>query len=238
VTFTYNKQQSGNAVPVGFYLVADGMGGHDAGDLASRTVNQIVTKWVLEVQILPDLRKTTRKLSSVNIPAEILKQAISEANTALIKHASSRSSNLGSTVTAVLIIGDTATIANVGDSRTYRLRDSQLEQITRDHSLVARLVESNVISASDVRSHPRRNEIYRSLGHDSQLKIDTFTVPLRRGDKLILCCDGLWEMVLDPHISSIVQESHSPQAACDLLVKAANEAGGDDNISVIVIEME
>ena len=238
VTFTYNKQQSGKAVPVGFYLVADGMGGHEAGDLASRTVNQIVTKWVLEVQVLPDLRKTTRKLTSENIPAEVLERAIAEANEALRRHADNRSSNLGSTVTAALLIGDTATIVNVGDSRTYRMRNGQLDQITRDHSLVARLVETNVISPEEVRSHPRRNEVYRSLGHNPDLKIDTFTVPLQRGDRLILCCDGLWEMVLDEEIARIVQTSRTPQEACDQLIMAANAAGGDDNISVIVVEME
>jgi protein phosphatase len=238
VTFTYNKQQSGQSVPVGFYLVADGMGGHDAGDLASRTVNQIVTNWVLKVQVLPDLRKTTRKLTAENIPAEILKRAIAEANSALQRHAQSGNSDLGSTVTASLLIGDTATIVNVGDSRTYRLRNGKLVQITRDHSLVARLVESNVISPEEVRSHPRRNEIYRSLGHNPEVKVDAFTVPLQRGDRLILCCDGLWEMVLDEDIVRIVQNSRTPQEACDQLIIAANAAGGEDNISVIVVEME
>ncbi len=238
VTFTYNKQQSGHAVPVGFYLVADGMGGHDAGDLASRTVNQIVTNWVLQVQVLPDLRKTTRKLTAENIPADILKRAIAEANTALQHHAQSRNSDLGSTVTAALLIGDTATIVNVGDSRTYRLRNDQLVQITRDHSLVARLVEANIIYPEEVRSHPRRNQIYRSLGHKPDVEIDTFTVPMQRGDRLILCCDGLWEMVLDQDIKRIIKASRTPQEACDQLIIAANAAGGEDNISVIVVEME
>ena len=238
VTFTYNKQQSGQSVPVGFYLVADGMGGHDAGDLASRTVNQIVTNWVIKIQVLPDLRKSTRKLTAENIPAEILKRALTEANTALQRHAQSRNSDLGSTVTAVLLIGDTATIVNVGDSRTYRMRNNQLLQITRDHSLVARLVESNVISPEEVRSHPRRNEIYRSLGHSPDIKVDEYTVPLQRGDRLIMCSDGLWEMVLDEDILRIIQTSRTPQEAADQLIIAANAAGGEDNISVIVVELE
>ncbi len=237
-TFTYNKQQSGESVPVGFYLVADGMGGHEAGDLASRTVNQIVTNWVLQVQILPDLRKTTRKLTTENIPADILKRAVQEANTGLQHHAQSRKSNLGSTITAALLIGDTATIVNVGDSRTYRLRNNQLTQITRDHSLVARLVETNIITPEEVRSHPQRNQIYRSLGHKPEIQADTFTVPLQRGDRLILCSDGLWEMVLDHDIVRIISAARTPQEACDQLILAANAAGGEDNISVIVVEME
>lgn len=238
ITFTYNKQQSGKAVPIGFYLVADGMGGHDAGDLASRTVNQIVTNWVLQVQVLPDLRKTTRKLTTENIPAEILNRAIEEANTALLRYAQLQSSNLGSTVTAALIIGDTATIVNVGDSRTYRLRNNQLVQITRDHSIVARLVETSIIAPEEIRSHPRRNEIYRNLGHDPGVEIDTYTVTLQKGDRLILCSDGLWEMVLDEDIKRIIQASRTSQEACDTLINAANSAGGEDNISVIVVEME
>lgn len=238
VTFTYNKQQSSESVPVGFYLVADGMGGHDAGDLASRTVNQIVTNWVLQVQVLPDLRKTTRKLTVENIPADILKRAIAEANTGLQRHAQSRNSDLGSTVTAALLIGDTATIVNVGDSRTYRMRNNRLIQITRDHSLVARLVETNIISPEEVRSHPQRNQIYRSLGHKPEVEVDTFTVPLQRGDRLILCSDGLWEMVLDQDITRIINTARTAQEACDQLIIAANTAGGEDNISVIVMEME
>ena len=153
-------------------------------------------------------------------------------------YARSRNSNLGSTITAALLIGDTATIANVGDSRTYRMRNNQLTQITRDHSLVARLVETNIISPEEVRSHPQRNQIYRNLGHKPEVAVDTFTVPLQRGDRLILCSDGLWEMVLDQDIVRIINTSRTPQEACDQLILAANAAGGDDNISVIVIEME
>ncbi|MDF1512454.1 MAG: Stp1/IreP family PP2C-type Ser/Thr phosphatase [Anaerolineae bacterium] len=237
-SFTYNKQQSGHSVPVAFYLVADGMGGHDAGDLASRMVNQTVTNWVLQVQVLPDLRKTTRKLTSENIPADLLERATQEANTALHRHAQSKNSDLGSTITAALLIGNTATVANVGDSRTYRLRQGRLDPITRDHSLVARLVETNVISADEVRTHPQRNQIYRSLGHKPEIKVDTFTVPLQKSDVLVLCSDGLWEMVLEEEIKHIIQNSRTPQEACDRLIAAANESGGEDNISVIVVEME
>ncbi|MGC9398127.1 MAG: Stp1/IreP family PP2C-type Ser/Thr phosphatase [Anaerolineae bacterium] len=238
VTFTYNKEQGGKSVPIGFYLVADGMGGHEAGDLASRTVNQIVTEWVLQTKVLPDLRKTTRKLTKESITEELLQEAIQRANQVLLHRAKAQNSNLGSTVTAALIIGNAATVVNVGDSRTYLLRQGQLQQVTRDHSLVARLVEANVITPGEVREHPRRNEIYRSLGQEDEIEVDTFTFPLKRGDRLILCCDGLWEMVEDAEIKRIIEAAKSPQQACDALIHAANRAGGEDNISVIVVEME
>lgn len=238
VTFTYNKEQGGQSVPIGFYLVADGMGGHDAGDLASRTVNQIVTEWVLQTKVLPDLRKSTRKLSKESITEELLQDAIQRANQVLLNRAQKQGSDLGSTVTAALIIGNAVTIVNVGDSRTYLLRQGRLEQVTQDHSLVARLLEAHVIAPNEVRQHPRRNEIYRSLGQEQEIDVDTFAFSLTRGDRLILCCDGLWEMVEDAQIQQIVEGAKTPQQACDTLIKAANKAGGEDNISVIVVEME
>ncbi|HEY73033.1 MAG TPA: SpoIIE family protein phosphatase, partial [Thermoflexia bacterium] len=205
VTFTFDKEQDGRAVPVGFYLVADGMGGHDAGDVASRTVNKIVTDWIIKTKVLPDLQKTTRKLTTEDVPGELLAQAIQQANGALVSRAQAEGSDLGSTVTAALIIGSVATIASTGDSRTYLLREGRLEQITQDHSLVARLVDAGVIGPEDVRSHPQRNQIYRCLGHDADVEVDTFTRQLRAGDVLLLCSDGLWEMVLDDEIQRIIE---------------------------------
>lgn len=238
VTFTYNKELQGRSVPIGFYLVADGMGGHAAGDVASRTVNEIVTEWVLRTKVLPDLAGRTRLLGSDGPAEELLTHAVKAANVALVRQAKASGSDLGSTVTAALILGNCATIVNVGDSRTYLLRDGVLEQITEDHSLVARLVDAQIIEPDQVRSHPQRNQIYRSLGHHEEVAVDTFDLVLRRHDRLILCSDGLWEMVPDARIQQIVEESRSPQQACYALVATANEAGSDDNISVVIVAME
>ncbi|MGC9349918.1 MAG: protein phosphatase 2C domain-containing protein [Anaerolineae bacterium] len=238
VTFTYDKEQQGRSVPIAFYLIADGMGGHDAGDVASRTVNRVVTEWLLKTKVMPDLGKSTRKLTNSSPTEELLQQAIQDANKTLFRHAQTTGSDLGSTVTAALVIGGCATVINVGDSRTYLLRNGSLQQITQDHSLVARLVDAKVITPDEVRSHPQRNQIYRTLGHKEEVEVDTFTVPLHRGDRLILCCDGLWEMVVDDEIQRIVEGARTPQQACDALVDAANRAGGEDNISVIVVELE
>ncbi|MCP4544026.1 MAG: Stp1/IreP family PP2C-type Ser/Thr phosphatase [Chloroflexi bacterium] len=238
VTFTFDKEQKGYSVPVSFYLVADGMGGHQAGDLASRTVNQIVTNWIIQTKVLPNLHKATHPLSPKDMTGEMLTQAIQQANEALVDQGQTANSDMGSTVTAALIIGDVATITNVGDSRTYLLRDGRLEQITQDHSLVARLVDAGVIKPEDVRSHPQRNQIYRCLGHKSDVEVDTFMHKLQVGDVLVLCSDGLWEMVLDDEIQCVIETTRSPQKACDALIEAANRAGGKDNIAVIIVEME
>ncbi|MBN1976262.1 MAG: Stp1/IreP family PP2C-type Ser/Thr phosphatase [Anaerolineae bacterium] len=238
ITFTYDKEQDGQTVPIGFYLVADGMGGHDAGDLASRTVNQVVTDRIIKIKVLPDLRKSTRKLTQEDVPADILSEAVQKANETLMNHGQKKSSDLGSTVTSALVIGDVATVANVGDSRTYLLRDGRMEQISQDHSLVARLVDAGIVTPEEVRSHPQRNQIYRCLGHQPTVEVDTFPVQLQEGDRLILCSDGLWEMVPDAEVQHIVESARSPQKACDALIEAANQAGGEDNIAVIVVELE
>lgn len=235
--FTFTIEQKGWSAPLSFYLVADGMGGHDAGDLASRTVSHVVADRLIQSQIIPALQRTAYLGAGAETPASVLEEAIQEANEALLQHARSTGSDLGSTVTAALVIGDRAVIANVGDSRTYLLRDGRLEQITQDHSLVARLADAGVIRKEQIRTHPRRNEIYRSLGHHARAEVDIFSLFLRPGDRLILCSDGLWEMVPDKKIGEIVRRARSPQQACDELVAAANRAGGEDNIAVVVVEM-
>jgi len=144
---------------------------------------------------------------------------------------------MGTTITAVLIIGNTAYVANVGDSRTYLYRESDgLIKVTRDHSAVARLVETGAITPDEVYTHPKRNEIYRSLGNSASVKVDTFTVPLKVGDLLLLCSDGLWEMVRDADIERIIEAALPVSSQiCDMLVEAALAGGGKDNISVIAV---
>lgn len=238
VAYTFSKEQAGRPVPVGFYLVADGMGGHAAGDVASKIVNQVVTDWLVQAQVLPDPQRATRKLVAEQLAGELFSQAIQQANESIYRQGRAAGNDMGSTVTAALVLGDMATIVNVGDSRTYLLREGRLMQITQDHSLVARLVDAGIIKPEEVRTHPQRNQIYRCLGHKPEVEVDTFTLQVRRGDRLILCCDGLWEMVPDPTIQGIVERAPTPQAACEELVAAANRAGGEDNISVIVVAVE
>jgi protein phosphatase len=169
-----------------------------------------------------------------------LRTAVQEANRAILRYGEDKASarGLGSTVTAALIQNDQAYIANVGDSRTYLLRDNQLTKLTQDHSLVAKLVESKQITDEDVYTHPQRNLIYRSLGAGHKnIEVDIFHETLCPGDKLLLCSDGLWEMVHHQDLENLLKEQSNPQVICDKLIALANENGGEDNITAIVVDI-
>jgi len=137
-----------------------------------------------------------------------------------------------------LVAGDRAVIGNVGDSRTYIYREGKLRRVSKDHSLVMRLVELGQITEQDIYTHPQRNAVLRSLGDKSDVEIDLFTERLRPGDALFLCCDGQWEMTHDPQMAEIIAANEDPQAACAALIVAANAAGGDDNITAVLVKFE
>jgi serine/threonine protein phosphatase PrpC len=240
--YSLGMQQTADMPEVGLYLVADGMGGHQAGEMASKeVVRDILSQVQVKVQALqavPQIQRATVKLDETITPGDVLVSAIQNANSLLFRARQAAGSDRGTTITAVLIVGELCAVSNVGDSRTYRLRQGKLEQITQDHSLVAALVSSGVIKPEEVRRHPQRNTIWRSLGNGPTVEVDIFQRVLASGDRLLLCSDGLWEMVLDAEIEQIVRQAASPQVACDQLIDAANRAGGDDNISVIVVWIE
>jgi len=146
-----------------------------------------------------------------------------------------KAANSGTTVTLAFVQGSLALIANVGDSRTYLLRDHMLRQVSVDHSLVAGLVASGQIKPEEIYTHPQRNVIFRSLGQKQRVQVDIFREILEPGDILLLCSDGFWEMVQDPKlIVRLIEKAKDPKQACQTLIDAANAAGGEDNISVVV----
>ncbi len=221
--------------PIGLYVVADGMGGHAAGDVASGlTINAMAEKMATDL-LVPQL---TSDIDAEAFDAQLwLADAIQAANLAVYSHRQSTSTNMGTTLVAALLIGDTAYIANVGDSRAYLIaNDDSIRQITTDHSLVERLVALGQISPDEARIHPQRNVIYRTVGDKEDAEIDFFVEKLNPGDSLLLCSDGLSGKVEDAEIWRLVDRARSPQEACEQLVQAANDYGGDDNITVIIVQ--
>lgn len=218
----------GCSCPVGLFVIADGMGGHGNGQEASRLVIQSLSSTVVPSIIYGPTDDNY---------AELLAEGIHHANLALYQRNRAEGSDMGTTVAAALLVNTTAYITNVGDSRVYLYRAaSGLSQVTRDHSTVARLVEMGLISPDDVYTHPRRNEIYRSLGHHSSEDADKFILTLQPGDLLLLCSDGLWEMVRDAQIQRIIEaQLVAPAQLSSALVQAALDGGGKDNVSVIAV---
>ncbi len=220
--------------PCGIFIVADGLGGHDDGQTASRIAIGEIASYLIREVVLPALQ--SGQYASHDLLAANLKAAVETANLALVEANERSRSDMGSTVTGALIVGDTAHIVNVGDSRTYLFDGSALQPISTDHSLVMQLVVGGLIDREDIYTHPQRNQILRSLGDRRDVQVDLFTQKLKPGYQLVICCDGLWEMVRDPQIEQILREVSDPQAAADRLVETANLNGGEDNISVIVVQ--
>jgi serine/threonine protein phosphatase PrpC len=218
----------GQLIPFSLLVVADGIGGYAGGAEASRMAMQNMMHTVLQNIMLSD------DLSDVFF-TDMLVGGVDWANRTIYQRGRERGKEMGTTLTAALIIGMKAYVVNVGDSRTYLYRkDAGLRQITHDHSVVATLVALGKITRDQVYTHPERNKVYRCLGCDEDVNVDCFVVDLRQDDRLLLCSDGLWEMVRDSAIARILHYYQDSSSASDALVEAALQGGGVDNVSVIV----
>lgn len=216
----------------GLFIVADGMGGHHDGERASALATRVVAEEFTSnfyMRLLEKVPEEDRPLVS-----EVLTHAVQHANEVISKEIPEG----GTTVTAVAIVGDLAYVAHVGDSRAYLMANSDgLDQITRDHSLVQRLIELDQLTQEEAATHPQRNVLYRAVGQSESIDIDTSTRRLAPGSRLIICSDGLWGQVPGDQLYQIIVSSVSPQEACDRLVSLANERGGVDNVTVIIIQL-
>ena len=206
-----------------FFAVADGMGGAKAGEVASATA----------VEVFGGERDAGEGGESQ------LARIVREANRRIHDLAGSEESyrGMGTTLTAAKISGDEVSLAHVGDSRAYLLRDGELEQLTRDHSLVAELERSGQITAEAAEHHPQRSIITRALGPEPDVEVDTYTIPGRDGDLFLICSDGLTSMISDDEVGSILRSSDGLDAAAEALVRAANQSGGRDNITVVLFRL-
>jgi serine/threonine protein phosphatase PrpC len=219
-----------NSLPqeFGLFVVADGMGGHANGQHASRMAIQNIIDYILP---RISLNASMEDQAFLNL----LRDGVQCSNQAVHHRNMEERADMGTTMTAALVVGATAYIANVGDSRTYLYREPDgLKKVTNDHSVVASLVEAGIIKPDDIYTHPKRNQIYRSLGEKPVVDIDSFKVSLNAGDKLLLCSDGLWDMVRDPEIQRLMS-APDPSKTSQKLIQAALDGGGEDNVSVIVV---
>ena len=206
-------------------IVADGMGGHAAGDLASRVCVETAVSSI--------------EGSGQTETIPILAEAVQKANRAVLKKAAEKPeyAGMGTTIVAAVIDGNTLYVANVGDSRLYLIDDDRIDQITLDHSLVAEMVRSGRISPEQMRNHPEKNIITRAVGGEENVEVDFFDVGLHKGDVVLLCSDGLTNMVEDEQIFRIVRREKTLRDAGQKLISAANSAGGRDNISVVLARL-
>jgi protein phosphatase len=216
---------------VEIFVVADGMGGHDCGEVASHlAVETLITVARQRVDVTPR--------PNVDAIENILDEAFQEANNTIKGNAEARGNDMGTTLVACMVIDDqVALCANVGDSRGYLVRQGTLHQITRDHSLVARMVEQNRITAEEARNHPHSNILLRTVGTERNVDIDIFRVELEQGDRLLLCSDGLWGEVEDVEIESIFNQHGDNRLASRELIRAAHVGGGKDNITVVLVNV-
>jgi serine/threonine protein phosphatase PrpC len=214
----------------GLFVVADGMGGHRAGEVASAISVRKVAHRITEETIL----HLFDSANSSDLPPlqDMVRKALEDANDAVVE----RVPGGGTTLTAALLLGQQVTIGHVGDSRAYLISEKGTKVITRDHSLVERLRELGQLTDEEVAHHPQRNVLYRAIGQGANLEVDVASHPIPHDAYMLVCSDGLWGVVPDPEIQRIVLTSPNPQVACEKLVQAANAAGGPDNITAVLIQ--
>lgn len=205
------------------FVVADGLGGHEAGEVASAIAVE-----------------TLRDHAPRRADGKSLARAVRAANREVIRAAREGvgRAGMGTTMTAVIVEGTRLAVAHVGDSRAYLLHAKHLERLTEDHSMVADMIRRGQLTETAARYHPNRSVITRALGSDPNMVADSFEVDAAPGDRLLLCSDGLTSMLEDAAIEGVLGEYRDPSVAAEMLVQAANEAGGHDNISVLVIDLE
>ncbi|MFQ5407058.1 MAG: PP2C family protein-serine/threonine phosphatase [Anaerolineales bacterium] len=218
----------------GLYIVADGMGGHSMGERASAVATRATARSVAEHFYLSMMADDDDGVQPPPLQ-EVLDEALQYANRQV---AGKVGDGGGTTATVALVVGERVTIAHVGDSRAYFVTSDGLEQLTRDHSLVQRLQELGQLTAEEAAVHPQKNVLYRAVGQGEGLEVDVQTHTFPAGAQLLICSDGLWGLVDDPQLQAIIEQSSSMQDACERMVQAANDAGGPDNITALMVAFD
>jgi serine/threonine protein phosphatase PrpC len=217
---------------LGLFIVADGMGGHIGGATASARAVAIVTLEVLHGLVMPILRGDPPAAIQ-----DLMREAVLTANGRILEEAAQQHNDMGTTLTAALLLAGRCYQAHVGDSRLYTHTAAGLECRTRDHSMVARLLELGQITPEEAHRHPKRNYLYQSVGQQDDIEVESDSFSLDDCDFLLVCSDGLWGVVEEEVLLQSLATGREPQGICDDLVAQANAAGGEDNISVIVVAL-
>lgn len=231
-SFSSTLASNSSQVPFGLFIVADGMGGHQYGEIASETAVRVMAESILRSLYIPLINPLNQ--SPTQSLQEIMKHGVMDAHQAILK----KTPEGGTTLTAALILGRQMTIAHVGDSRAYQAAaDGRLQPLTRDHSLVRRLEEMGQITSEEAKVHPQRNVLYRALGQGEPFEPEIQSHRLPNSGYILICSDGLWGVVSQNQITNILNSDLPPQVMCQQMVNLANEAGGPDNISVILVRV-
>jgi protein phosphatase len=225
---------------LGLFAVVDGMGGHAAGEIASRTVADGVIDFIRTTQADPDKTWPYPFDPSLSHLANRLQVAIRTANRRLadVVRRNERLGGTGATISAALFENDHLAISNVGDCRAYLVRAGHVYQITRDHSFVAEQVASGILKAEDAKRHPLRHLVTRAVSGNAKISVDTWDVEPRPGDRLLLCSDGVHGLMSDDELSAIALSDVSIESMCQQLVDAARARGGTDNSTVVMVQVE
>jgi PPM family protein phosphatase len=231
-TLTTSLASDNSHTLFGLFIVADGMGGHQHGEVASGLAVRVMASHIIRELYNPLF--SNPKESPEQSFQEILQAGVQEAHQIILKEVTGG----GTTLTTALIVGNQLMISHVGDSRAYAIYpDKRVHLITRDHSLVKRLEELGQITSDEASTHPQRNVLYRALGQGEPFEPDITTFPLPHKGHLMLCSDGLWGYISEDELIEIIRSTPSPQEACHKMTEAANKAGGPDNITVILIRI-
>jgi serine/threonine protein phosphatase PrpC len=219
-------------VSLGLFIVADGMGGHHGGEVASRIAISTVAHYILAELVVPALTD-----GATEALQPLLVAAVQEANRAIWEHAQLVGSDMGTTCSVALLLGKALYVGHVGDSRAYLATPTGLRQITDDHSTVGRLIKLGQLDPAEAREHPLRSQLYRTIGQQPEVLVDFVYQQVGDANHLLMCSDGLWGMLGDDVMLDVLEHSIWPQDACHELIARANLAGGDDNITAIVVTL-
>lgn len=248
-TLEYTQVFGSVSYPVGIYLLCDGLGGYEAGEIASSLAVSSITQKLM-LSLFTNGASVFNESTPHDSNQNLFEQAVFEANETICRRAKTMKNEMAATLTGALITGQIASVINIGDSRTYLFnKENGLQLITQDHSLVFRFFLTGDIKFDDIYKHPQRNQILRSLGENGlkeslQEMANRLNHPyfyqftMERGDTILLCSDGLWQEVRDNEIEKILFSQTNPNDACKKLISTANMKGGEDNISAILVKIE